>query len=216
MHAHIHAHISSNIEEKTYSMFKLGFSVDATVSGNGSWLIIPPHHLFLLVLNSSAFSHLPLSFHGPGSWALWKLLLRDCLQPQALPAQFQGKGKAIPCLGHSESVSVSSASWCPQITFPHPSALPSALAVLWSGRERASAQKWNEDALYMLPYHTIHLDVIHYCSLALAISCSAMKLHTSCKSSHSLQLPTYIPSPLYIELHDASWYSMINNNCNSG
>lgn len=85
------------------------------------WLLVIPHHLFFLVLNSSAFSHLPLRFHGSGSWALWKLLLRDCLQPQTLPAQFQGKGKAIPCLGRSESVSVSSASWCPQITpRPHP------------------------------------------------------------------------------------------------
>lgn len=60
-------------------------------------------------------AHWPCSLRvGPlaasGSWALEKLLLRDCLQPPALPAQFQGKGKPIPCLDHSESVSVSSAS----------------------------------------------------------------------------------------------------------
>lgn len=178
--------LSANlISAKTLDMLKFLLMLQFRRTGLTFSYSSPP---VFLVLSSSAFSHLPLSFHGSGSWALWKLLLRDCLQPQALPAQFQGKGKAIPCLGHSESVFVSSTSWCPQITFPRPAVLPSALAVLWSGSERASASEWNEDALYMLPYHSILLDVIHFCSLALAISSSAMKRHTSCRSSHSPML----------------------------
>lgn len=63
--------------------------------------------LFLPII--SALSAPACELLQAASWALQKLLLRDCLQPQALAAQFQGKGKPIPCLDHSESVSVSSA-----------------------------------------------------------------------------------------------------------
>lgn len=175
-------------------MSRVLFSVDPTLSDQLGWYLGILHHLFSFALSSSLF-------FSPASELLWlrlsglcwELLLRDCLQLQPPPARFQRKGKAIPCLGHSESVSVSSASRCPQIThtptpsFPHsPSEVPSASAALWSGSGRASAWKGNEDALYMLPNHTILLDVTHFCSLALAISCCAIKRCTSQRSSNSL------------------------------
>lgn len=61
----------------------------------------------------------------------------------------------------------------------------------------------------MLPYHTILLDVTHFCSLALAISRSAIKRHIV----HAGAVTAYscnIPSSLSIREHEASCHSMIH------
>lgn len=164
-----------------------------------------------LFLNSSAFSHLPLSFHGSGSWALWKLLLRDCLQPQTLPAQFQGKGKAIPCLGHSESVSVSSASWCPQITFPHP--IPSRFPISLCCsviREWESISPRSETRMRFTCSLTVLSPLMSFTSVRWHLQFPTLQwnsiLHAGVVTAYSYN----IPSPLSIRLHEASCHSMMN------
>lgn len=130
-----------------------------------------------------------------------------CLEIVCSHRHFQlsskGRGKAIPCLGRSESVSVSSASWCPQITSlpTHPLSHQPSLFCDQGVREH---QPRSEMRMRFTCSLTILSFFMSFTSVPWHLQFPAMPWKSTLHAGGVTACSFNIPSPLSTRLHKAS------------